>query len=217
MLKVHPAPDLTGFTRNRSNRVRVIMTLHDPPLAAATYARAFGGFGSRSKLNVHSSFSRSYLGSLEAAQARAIAQLRHEIPQAVVSRRYQVLVNGFAVSVPYARLPKLLETGIASKVYPSYSYHLDLNRGPSVIGGPQFSALTGARGDGVKVAVVDDGVDHQHPFLDRPDSPIHQGSLREPRDRRPRRSSSPVASPAPARTAHPSTGSSRFTGPSWRV
>ena len=165
-MKVHPAPDLTGFTRNRSNRVRVIMTLHDPPLAAATYARGFGGLGSRSKLNVRSAFSRSYLGTLEAAQARAIAELRAEIPQAVVSRRYQVLVNGFAVSVPYSRLPDLLDTRIATHVYPSLTYTLDLNRGPSVLGAPAFSAATGTRGDGVKVAVVDDGVDQEHPFLD---------------------------------------------------
>ena len=115
---------------------------------------------------MRSAFSRTYVSTLEAEQARAIADLHEAMPDAIVSRRYQVLVNGFAVSVPYARLPKLLDTGIATKVYPSYSYHLNLNRGPSVLGAPQFSALTGARGDGVKVAVVDDGVDHEHPFLD---------------------------------------------------
>ena len=142
------------------------MELEDPPLAAAMFARGLDGLGVRHKLNFRSTFSRSYLSSLEAAQAQAIVKLHRLMPDAIVSRRYEVLVNGFAVSVPYARLPTLLETGIASKVYPSYSYHLNLNRGPSVIGAPQFSALTGSRGDGVKVAVVDDGVDHQHPFLD---------------------------------------------------
>ena len=84
----------------------------------------------------------------------------------MVSRRYQVLVNGFAVSVPYSRLPDLLDARFAEHVYPSLTYTLDLNRGPSVLGAPAFSAATGARGDGVKVAVVDDGVDHEHPFLD---------------------------------------------------
>ena len=164
--KVRPAPDLTAFARKRHNRVRVIMTLDDPPLAAATYARSFAGLGARHKLNVRSAFSRSYLGSLQAQQAKAIAELHEAIPEAVVSRRYQVLVNGFAVSVPYGRLPDLLATDIADRVYPSLAYHLDLNRGPSVIGAPAFSALTGARGDGVKVAVVDDGVDQEHEFLD---------------------------------------------------
>ena len=142
------------------------MELENPPLAAATYARGLAGLGVRQKLNMQSAFSRSYVSTLEAEQAKAIADLHRAMPDAVVSRRYQVLVNGFAVSVPYARLPKLLDTGIATKVYPSYSYQLSLNRGPSVVGAPQFGALTGARGQGVKVAVVDDGVDHEHPFLD---------------------------------------------------
>ena len=165
LLKVRPAPDVSALT-NAGNRVRVIVTLDDPPLAAATFARRLPGFGSDAKLNFSSSFSRSYLGSLEAAQAKAIASLRGAIPEAVVTRRYQVLVNGFAVSVPYHRLPALIDTGIATRVYPSLTYHLNLNRGPSVIGATQFAGLTGARGDGVKVAVVDDGVDHEHPFLD---------------------------------------------------
>ncbi|HEX5029105.1 MAG TPA: S8 family serine peptidase [Gaiellaceae bacterium] len=166
LAKVRPAPDLKEFRRDRGNRVRVIMALHDPPLAAAMYARGFAGLGVKRKLNAHTALARSYLGALQAEQARAISKLHDAIPQAVVGRRYQVLVNGFAVSVPYARLPELLATDIAEHVYPSLTYHLDLNRGPSVIGAPAFSNLTGARGQGVKVAVVDDGVDQEHPFLD---------------------------------------------------
>ncbi len=166
LLKVRPAPDLATAGPTRGNRVRVIMELEDPPLAAATYARGLAGLGVRQKLNMRSAFSRTYLSTLEAEQARAIADLHEAMPDAIVSRRYQVLVNGFAVSVPYARLPKLLDTGIATKVYPSYSYHVELNRGPSVLGAPQFGAATGTRGQGVKVAIVDDGVDQEHPFLD---------------------------------------------------
>jgi minor extracellular serine protease Vpr len=165
LLKVRPAPDFSGIEHDGGNRVRVIMTLADPPLAAATYARGFAGLGVNRKLNVHTAFSRSYVSTLEAEQTRAIARVHGLIPSAVVSRRYQVLVNGFAVSVPYSRLPALVSSGIGARVYPSLSYSLDLNRGPSVVGAPQFSSLTGARGDGVKVAVVDDGVDHEHPFL----------------------------------------------------
>ena len=166
LLKVRPAPDFTGIEHDGGNRVRVIMTLSDPPLAAATYARGFAGLGTKRKLNVHTAFSRSYVSTLEAAQTRAIARVHDLVPSAIVSRRYQVLVNGFAVSVPYSRLPSLVNSGIATHVYPSLSYNLDLNRGPSVVGAPQFTALTGDGGQGVKVAVVDDGVDQEHPFLD---------------------------------------------------
>ena len=136
---------------------------------------------------MRSAFSRTYLSTLEAEQARAIADLHDAMPDALVSRRYQVLVNGFAVSVPYARLPKLLDTRIATKVYPSYSYHLELNRGPSVLGAPQFGAATGAAATGVKVAVVDDGVDQEHPFLDPTGFSYPPGSRRARPARRRRR------------------------------
>ena len=219
-MKVHPAPDLSSFPRDASNRVRVIMTLHDPPFAAASYARR-SGVATRAKLDFRSSFTRSYLDTLEAEQESAIARLHREIPQARVSRRYQVLENGFAVSVPYARLPELLSSGIATRVYPSLTYHLALNRGPAVIGAPQFSSATGAKGDGVKVAVVDDGVDHQHPFFDPkgfsypPGFPKGtRGSTTPKGDRR--RARSPAHARAPRRwiatspsTAPSSRGSSR--------
>ena len=163
---VRPAPDLAGVARKPAgNRVRVIVTLEDEPLAAASFARRFGGLGARPRLSLATPFSRSYLAGLRAAQARAISELRREIPQAVVSRRYRILLNGFAVSVPYHRLPDVLALDSVKRVYPSLSYTLSLNRSPSVVGAPQFASLTGARGEGVKVAVVDDGVDHEHPFL----------------------------------------------------
>jgi len=165
LTKVRPAPDLSGLPRG-GTRARVIVTLADPPLAAASFARRFAGFGPKRKLNLSSPFSRSYLAGLEAAQARAIASLRQEVPEARVSRRYRLLLNGFAVSVPYERLPELMGLDFAKNVYPSLSYTLSMNRGPAVIGAPQFSSVSGARGEGVKVAVVDDGVDHEHPFLD---------------------------------------------------
>jgi minor extracellular serine protease Vpr len=165
LVKVRPAPDYSAVATSPGNRVRVVVTLDDPPLAAATFARRLPGLAANARLNLSTASSRSYLARLESAQARAIASIRREIPSATVSRRYQVLVNGFAVSVPYARLPDLLEADAVNRVYPSYTYRLNLNRGPAVIGATAFSGLTGARGEGVKVAVVDDGVDHEHPFL----------------------------------------------------
>ena len=63
------------------------------------------------------------------------------------------------------RVPQLLELGIAKTVYPSYTYTSQMNRGPAVIGASQFAGLTGANGEGIKVAVVDDGVDDEHAFL----------------------------------------------------
>ncbi len=164
--RLRQGPPVSATSKQPGAATRVIMTLDDPPLAQIAPRAAFSTVGSRRKLNVASSFARSYLSRLDAAQNAAIAELHDALPAAQVSRRYRVLLNGFAVSLPYAQLPKLLDLGLADKVYPSLTYTSLLNRGPSVIGAAQFAGITGAHGEGIKVAVVDDGIDQEHPFLD---------------------------------------------------
>jgi minor extracellular serine protease Vpr len=151
--------------RPATGRTTVIVTLVLPPLAAARPDRGpFGTLGRR-KINVVSASSRAYLARIAATQNRAIASLQRAIPSAHVRRRYRILLNGFAATLPATELPHLLRLGFVNRVYPSLSYRLSMNRGPGVIGAPAFQALTGAKGAGVKVAVVDDGVDTKHPFL----------------------------------------------------
>jgi subtilisin family serine protease len=83
-----------------------------------------------------------------------------------VSRRFSVILNGLTVSVPAAKLPELFQLGFVNKVYPSLRYSRSLNRSPAFIGGPQLQTLTGVHGDGIKVAIVDDGIDQGNPFMD---------------------------------------------------
>ena len=58
-----------------------------------------------------------------------------------------------------------MSVGAVSKVYPSVRYHLDTNRSPSVIRADTFWATTGGRGQGIKIGVVDDGIDSTNPFF----------------------------------------------------
>jgi hypothetical protein len=150
-----------------NGRTRVIVTLGLPPLAEAGLARnsSVGGARPVRKLDVASSSSRAYLAQIDAAQARAIAQLRQAIPDAQVSRRFRVLLDGFTVSLPTRKLDALDRLGFVNKVYPSLRYTELTNRSPALIGAPQLRALTGVKGDGIKVGVVDDGIDQANPFL----------------------------------------------------
>ncbi len=148
-----------------NGKIRVLVGLSQPPLAARATPRQLFGSGPRRKLDLASSSSRSYLARLEHEQQRAIASLQRAIPEAVVSRRFEIVLNAITVTVPYRKLPALMRLGFVDKVYPSLRYTFHLNRSTAVIGAPAFSGLTGARGEGVKVAVVDDGVDEQHRFL----------------------------------------------------
>jgi hypothetical protein len=148
-----------------SRRVRVIATLRLPPLASAR-GHTFSFAGAAQPLNVTSPSSKAYVARIEAAQRQAVAQLHQAIPAARVQHRYEVVLDGLAVSVPAAKLPTLRRLGFVNRIYPSLQYSQRLNRSPGVIGATNFSAATGARGDGVKIGVVDDGIDSANRFFD---------------------------------------------------
>src|SRR5204862_3567779 len=117
------------------------------------------------KLSLSTSASRAYLARLSEAQAAATAQIRRAIPSARFQERYRIVLDGLAVSLPYAKLPALERISAVRKVYPSVGYHLDTNKSPGVIHADQFWAATGGFGQGIKIGVVDDGVDQTNPFF----------------------------------------------------
>jgi subtilisin family serine protease len=145
-------------------RVTVIAGLRLPPLAQR-YGPGLLAFGPRKKLDVASPASRAYLARLARAQAVAARAIRRAVPSARISHHYRVVLNGLAVRLRYRDLPKLLHVGVVRKVYPSARYHLETNKSPSVIRADTFWATTGGRGQGIKIAVVDDGVDMSNPFF----------------------------------------------------
>jgi len=144
--------------------VTVIVGLRLPPLAQR-YGPGLLAFGPRKKLDVRSSASQAYLARLSRAQAVAARAIRRAVPSARVSYHYRVLLDGLAIRLRYRDLPKLFHVAGVQKVYPSARYHLDTNKSPSVIHADTFWASTGGRGQGIKIGVVDDGVDMANPFF----------------------------------------------------
>ncbi len=155
---------LTVPPNQASGRIRVIVGLQIAPLAAL-YGRRLAGIGSTHRLDVSSLSSRLYLARVVAAQRVAAARLLQAIPAAQIGRRYQVVLDGFVVSLPVTKLPHLARLGFVRKIYPSIRYHLATDTSPSVIGATELQTLTGAKGDGIKIGIVDDGVDSTNPFL----------------------------------------------------
>lgn len=151
-----PAARATG-------RVGVIVTLPAPPLAA--YGRTLAGRGAVRRLNASSLSSRVYLARLEAAQRAAVAVLTQAIPEATVSRRYRIVLDGLAVELPARLLPDLVSLPFAARVYPSYRYTLALDRSPALIGADRLGGAGRTGGAGVKIAIVDDGLDQGSPLL----------------------------------------------------
>jgi minor extracellular serine protease Vpr len=145
-------------------RVTVIVGLRLPPLAQR-YGPGLFAFGPRKKLDIASSASQAYLARLSSAQALAAREIRRAVPSARISYHYRVVLDGLAVRLRYRDLPRLFEVRAVRKVYPSVRYRLDTNKSPSVIRADTFWARTGGRGQGIKIGVVDDGVDMDNPFF----------------------------------------------------
>jgi subtilisin family serine protease len=109
----------------------------------------------------------------ESAAAIAVEQreFRHElatrVPSARIGWRYRLVANGFSVSVPSAHVPRLATLRGVRDVLPSATYGPQLDRTPGQIGAPVVWGPTlDTQGQGMKIGIIDSGVDPGHPFFD---------------------------------------------------
>ncbi len=116
-------------------------------------------------LDVHTQSSRAYVRALEHRQDVVAAQIRTAIPAAAIGRRFTIVLDALTVTLPVAELPTLVASPSVETVYPSVAYHLATNRSPALIGADVLRASAGANGSGVRIAVVDDGIDQSNPFF----------------------------------------------------
>ena len=100
------------------------------------------------------------------SQAALARRIESTIPQAQIRWRYRLVANGIAVVVPRSQLGRLTSLPGVAKVYPSVRYRTQLDRSPQQIGAPVLwgPGLTNA-GQGMKIAIIDEGIDQTHPFF----------------------------------------------------
>jgi subtilisin family serine protease len=156
---------LTIPSAHHHGLTRVIVRLAAPPLAAWSSDRSLSSASRAHRLDLTSSSARAYLAKLARLQDAAVAEVRAAIPQATFQERFSILLDGVTVQLPERSLPKLLTLSDVNKVYPSLTYLRTMDRGPSVIHATDLQAATGDKGQGVKIGVVDTGVNSANPFL----------------------------------------------------
>jgi subtilisin family serine protease len=157
-----PAPAATTPARTE-----VVVALPAPPLAVAVQqSRVLSAVTKARTLDLSSSSSVTYLHALGQQQDALASRITRTIPSAHVRWRYQVVLDGLAVDVPATAVGQLsLVPGVAS-VYPDTIYHVKLQKSLQLIGAdqlwvPDFSTA----GQGVKIGVIDEGIDQAHPFF----------------------------------------------------
>jgi subtilisin family serine protease len=143
----------------RAARVEVVVTLRAPALAHAPLART-------AHLNVDSAAARAYVRVLARRQDALAKRIAAAIPSAQLRWRYQLVLNGIAVVVPRSALQRLSRIPGVAHVFPATGYAPTLDRSVPLIGAPTLwgPTLTSA-GQGMKIGIVDDGLDASHPFF----------------------------------------------------
>jgi hypothetical protein len=102
-----------------------------------------------------------------AEQAAVIDRVLAVAPSAEVRATIQFALNAVVLSVDAADLPQIARDTAITRVVGVSNYSQDLSETVPYIGGETAHSL-GARGQGVRVAVIDSGVDYTHAALGGP-------------------------------------------------
>jgi subtilisin family serine protease len=145
------------------------VTLDAPALAQAVQtSRVLSSAAKEGRLDLGSPSSRGYLAELARERVAVERRIRARIASATIRWRYAVVLNGLAVKLAVRDVRLLSAIPGIRDVRAGGHYGAALDRGPEVIGaddlwgGPSLPTA----GQGVKIGIIDDGVNQAHPFFD---------------------------------------------------
>jgi minor extracellular serine protease Vpr len=173
-LLVMPAAAVAAPDRQAADDY-VIVVLKSPP--AASYAGGIGDLRAtkpeRGKLDTSSPAYRAYLQHLANEHANYRAFLDRQAPRAEIVREYHVVLNGFALKLNGTDAAVLARGPDVRAVANSWLYQPTMNVSVDLIdAGPVWTALGGRSdaGAGIKVGIIDSGIDFTHDFFDCKDA-----------------------------------------------
>jgi subtilisin family serine protease len=162
-----------GTTGSDSGMVEVVVTLPQPSLSQAVLGDRLLAAHTMShrRLDIQAAASVRYLRTLASEQRTLLTRIRTAIPEAQVRWHYNVVLNGMAVVVPRSQLAALSSIPGAT-VWPSVTYH-SLGGASAQVLPPQLIGATTiwgpsltTAGAGMKIGIIDDGIDQSHPYFD---------------------------------------------------
>ena len=175
-LETEPDVSLSAATGAAEGRVRVMVELVEPS-GAAVYGAALKenqGRGKAEARNAAAAAGRNQMGIVRSAQARMRSRL------AALRVRPQELfavgksINGLAVEVDLSQMSELAALPGVKRVIPLYLEHPTNSTSVPFIGAPSVWANTiglpagGADGTGVRIGIIDTGIDYVHPDFGGP-------------------------------------------------
>lgn len=146
-----------------------VVALADPP--AASYNGGIDNLKATkpvrgSKLDPNSPAVRAYTRHLENQHANFRSFLRRNTPGVEVIGSNTHVLNAVTVKLNGASLQSLARGPKVRAVSYSALYRPTMNKSVEIVEADTFWQTTGRTGEGVKVGIIDSGIDESHPFFD---------------------------------------------------
>jgi len=145
----------------RAERVAVMIELADPP-AAVVWAQQLAAAGTADVRASAAAATLAQLARLETAQQRFLAALASPPRSATVLFRVQRALNGIAVEVESDRVGELAALSGVRRITPLVPETLDLYASVPLLQAPQVWTAPGVTGQGIRIGIIDSGVDYLH-------------------------------------------------------
>ena len=156
-----------GFGQSRGRMVDYALLLEDAPVARMTHF----------PLALQSSDAQAQMSRIRTAQSSLLAELQRR--KVAVGGASQVLVNAIFVRTTPETAAQLLNLPGVVHVVRVPRLHRDLNTALSLVNVPgAWSAITGGvanAGAGIKIGIVDTGIDQNHPGFQDPSLNVPDG------------------------------------------
>jgi subtilisin family serine protease len=153
------------------DKTSAIVVLKQQPVA--TYDGHVAGYlktkVSSGKLNPNSAAAKKYVGYLKTEHSAFAKWLQTNVPSAKITSQWFVTLNAVAVKLNGAAIGKLSKNADVVAVEYNALYHPDMSESYKLINAQAAWAAAGGRADagrGVKVGMIDSGIDYRHPFFD---------------------------------------------------
>ncbi len=164
-----PSDSSSATSHSSVTRIAAYLVLVPAVLALGGTARAPEPATAAPSAHVVVTLETPALGSLAQIRAEQRAfrrELARALPDARIRWRYELVANGVSVVLPRRDLATLRGLTGVRGVHSASGYRPQLDATPQQIGA---TALWGAglstAGQGVKIGIIDTGVDHRHPFF----------------------------------------------------
>ena len=148
-----------------------IVVLREDPLA--TYDGHLKGFEKtrpdHGKLNPNSAAVKKYLGYLKNEHSDFAHWLQKNVPSAKITSEFFTVLNGVAVQLNGNAIGRLSNNADVVTIEYNALYHPSMTQSVGIINAAPAWASAGGQpsaGTGIKVGVIDSGIDYRHPFFD---------------------------------------------------